>query len=172
MSVVAACHQMGLSMEDAARGICRFTGASRRFELTGTPCGVRCYHDYGHNPAEYRTVIPSAVRMARSLGGRSIIVSQPHTYSRTKALFDDYLTAFDGADIVLVSDIFAAREVDPGDIHSTQLVAALQNCGVNAIYLPGFDELEAWLRANWHENDVVLTLGCGNINLLNERLNA
>ena len=119
-----------------------------------------------------RTVIPSAVRMARSLGGRSIIVSQPHTYSRTKALFDDYLTAFDGADIVLVSDIFAAREVDPGDIHSTQLVAALQNCGVNAIYLPGFDELEAWLRANWRENDVVLTLGCGNINLLNERLNA
>ena len=102
--------------------------------------------------------------------GRLFVVSQPHTYSRTKALFSGYLSAFTGADEVLVTDIFAAREKDPGDIHSTQLVEALQRLGVNATYTKDFEGTERYLRAHWRPGDIVLTLGCGNINLLNEQI--
>jgi len=98
------------------------------------------------------------------------VVFQPHTYSRTKTLFDQYMDCFEGADTVLITDIFAARETDPGDIHSTMLVDALQKHGVPAVYTPDFDACETYLRANWHEGDVVITLGCGNINLLNDQI--
>ena len=130
--------------------------------------GVALYHDYGHNPAEFATVVP--LGKAAAGAHRLFAVCQPHTYSRTKALFDQYLTCWDGADEVLVTDIYAAREKDPGDIHATMLVKALQEAGVPAVYTPDFDACEAYLRAHWAPGDAVLTLGCGNINLLNEQI--
>lgn len=167
LGVIACARLLGLSMEEIAPALESFHGAHRRFEHTGDVDGVHLYHDYGHNPEEYRTVIPVAAALPH---GKLFVVSQPHTYSRTKALFQDYLTAFAGADEVLVTDIFAAREKDPGDIHSTQLVDALQKQGVNAVYTRDFDGTEAYLRAHWQPGDVMLTLGCGNINLLNEQI--
>lgn len=168
LGVVAACRTLGLSGEAIARGLTAFAGAHRRFELTATVEGVKLYHDYGHNPAEFRSVIPLADAVAGN--HHLFVVCQPHTYSRVKRLFADYLTCFDGADTVLVTDIYAAREKDPGDIHSTMLVDALQKAGVPAVYTPDFDACEAYLRAHWQPGDVMITLGCGNINLLNEQL--
>ena len=78
--------------------------------------------------------------------------------------------AVEGADTVLITDIYAAREKDPGDIHATMLVDALQKNNVPAVYTPDFDACEAYLRAHWHPGDVVITLGCGNINQLNDQL--
>ena len=69
-----------------------------------------------------------------------------------------------------MTDIYAAREKDPGDIHATMLVKALQEAGVPVVYTPDFDACEAYLRAHWAPGDAVLTLGCGNINLLNEQI--
>jgi len=71
---------------------------------------------------------------------------------------------------VLVTDIFAAREKDPGDIHATMLVEAMQKEGVPAHYTPTFDDAEAYLRAHWQPGDLVITMSCGNINLLNDQL--
>lgn len=158
---------LGVEMPAIRSALETFGGAHRRFEHTGDVCGVALYTDYGHNPEEYRSVIPLAAALPH---GHLFVVSQPHTYSRTKALFNDYLTAFTGADTVLVTDIFAAREKDPGDIHSTQLVDALKQKGVPAVYTKDFDGTEAYLRAHWQPGDVVITLGCGNINLLNEQM--
>ena len=95
---------------------------------------------------------------------------QPHTYSRTKTLFDGFLKCFDDADEVLVTDICAAREVDPGDINSGMLVDAMVKCGIRAHLTPTFDDTEAYLRAHWKEGDSVVTLGCGDIDLLNEQI--
>lgn len=168
LGATAALHELGFSGEEIARGLAAFAGAHRRFERTGTVQGVALYHDYGHNPAEFATVVP--LGKAAAGAHRLFAVCQPHTYSRTKALFDQYLTCWDGADEVLVTDIYAAREKDPGDIHATMLVKALQEAGVPAVYTPDFDACEAYLRAHWAPGDAVLTLGCGNINLLNEQI--
>ncbi len=167
LGVVACARLLGLSGKRIAQALGEFHGVHRRFEHTGDVDGVQLYHDYGHNPEEYRSVIPLAAALPK---GRLFVVSQPHTYSRTKALFSGYLSAFTGADEVLVTDIFAAREKDPGDIHSTQLVEALQRLGVNATYTKDFEGTERYLRAHWRPGDIVLTLGCGNINLLNEQI--
>lgn len=95
---------------------------------------------------------------------------QPHTYSRVKTLFDDYLTCTQAADFTLVTDIYAAREKDPGDINSQMLVDGMRAHGVDAVLTPTFDDTEAYLRAHWQPGDLVLTMGCGNINLLNEQM--
>jgi len=169
LAVICACKLLGVEDDKIVSGLNNFAGAHRRFELTATVDGVKLYHDYGHNPAEFTTVVP----LGKAVAGKDhklFVVCQPHTYSRTKALFNDYLTCFDGADEVLVTDIFAAREKDPGDIHATMLVKAMLEKGIPAVYTPDFDACEAYLRANWHEGDVMLSLGCGNINQLNDQL--
>ena len=95
---------------------------------------------------------------------------QPHTYSRTKKLFSQFLDAFHDADQVLVTDICAAREQDPGDIASSMLIQPLRDHGSPAHLTPSFDDAEAFLRAHWQPGDLVVTLGCGDIDLLNEQI--
>jgi len=127
---------------------------------------MEMYHDYGHNPAEMR----AAVSMAKLQDRRIIAVMQPHTFSRVKTLFSDYLTCTRDADITLVTDIFAARETDPGDINSHMIVNGMRMQGIDAYLTPGFDDAESWLLENGREGDLVLTMGCGNINLLNDQM--
>ena len=95
---------------------------------------------------------------------------QPHTYSRVKRLFDDYLTCTERADFTLVTDICAAREKDPGDINSGMLVDGMKAHGIEAVWTPSFDDTENYLRAHWMPGDLVITMGCGDINLLNAQM--
>ncbi len=166
LTALAAAHRLSVPFDKAAESIARFKGAHRRFEFTGAVQGMDMYHDYGHNPAEMRV----AIDMAKLQNRRVIAVMQPHTYSRVKTLFDEYLTCTAKADITLVTDIFAAREVDPGDIHTGMLIDGMKQHGVKAHHTPDFDATEAWLLQNGQENDLVITMGCGNINLLNEQM--
>ena len=167
LAAIAVCAVRGVPMDSAREGLAAFTGAHRRNELTGTVDGVRLYTDYGHNPAEIR----SALSIARLTPHRKLwSVWQPHTYSRTKTLFNAFLDTFGDADELLVTDICAAREQDPGDISSSMLIAPLRERGVNAHLTPTFDDAEAYLRAHWQAGDVVITHGCGDIDLLNEQI--
>lgn len=167
LAVIAACHIRGLDMQKVAEALSSFVGAHRRFELTSTTDGVRCYTDYGHNPAEIRNALQIAsLQPHKALWS----VFQPHTYSRTKTLFDQFLETFDLADHVLITDICAAREVDPGDIHSGMLIEPLRARGVDAVLTPSFDDAEAYLRAHWQSGDVMVSHGCGDIDLLNEQI--
>ncbi|MGI6725059.1 MAG: UDP-N-acetylmuramate--L-alanine ligase [Christensenellales bacterium] len=168
LCALAVAHEQGLPVQAAADSLARFTGAHRRFEHTGTVQGMELYHDYGHNPAEMRV----AVAMAKLQGRRVIAVMQPHTFTRVKTLFEDYLTCTQEADITLVTDIFAAREKDPGDISTPMLVEGMRRHGIQAYHTPGFDDTETWLLQNGQPGDLVLTMGCGNINLLNDQMNA
>ena len=167
LASLAAANAMGADLEKAAASLSAFAGAHRRFEHTGDIDGVHMYHDYGHNPVEMR----GALSVACEQGAKHVwAVMQPHTYSRVKTLFNDYLTCTEAADYTLVTDICAAREVDPGDINSGMLVEGMRKHGINAVLTPSFDDTEAYLRAHWEPGDLVLTMGCGDINLLNEQM--
>lgn len=167
LATMAAAVAVGARPEDVADSLARFTAPHRRFELTGTVCGVRLYTDYGHNPAEMHSALENAVRQPHN---RLFAVMQPHTYSRVKTLFKDYIHCCDLADELLITDIFAAREKDPGDIHATMLVDAIAATGQKVTYTPTFDDAEAYLRAHWQPGDLVITMSCGNIHLLNAQI--
>lgn len=164
LGALAGALALGCDGEKACRSLSQFEGVHRRFEHTGIVQGMHLYHDYGHNPAEMK----SAVSVACMQGRRVIAVMQPHTYSRVKGLFKDFLTCTKAADVTLVTDIYAAREKDPGDIHSRMLVEGMKEHGVDAHLTPDFEDTEAWLLRHGKEGDLVLTMGCGNINLLND----
>ena len=167
LAAYAACRQTAAEPAQIAASLSHFAGVHRRFELTGVIDGVRLYHDYGHNPDEMRAAVSVAVRQKAN---RVWAVMQPHTFSRVKRLFNDYLTCTEAADITLVTDICAARETDPGDINSGMLVEGMRAHHVNAVLTPSFDDTERYLREHWQPGDLVLTMGCGDINLLNEQI--
>ncbi|MBR6185955.1 MAG: UDP-N-acetylmuramate--L-alanine ligase [Clostridia bacterium] len=167
LAAFAASVASGADRQAAAESLSRFAGVHRRFELTGIIDGVKMYHDYGHNPTEMKAAL-SVARMQKP--NRLWAVMQPHTYSRVKSLFQDYLTCTLAADFTLVTDIYAAREKDPGDIKAEMVVAGMREHGINAVHTPSFNDTENYLRAHWQPGDLVLTMGCGNINLLNEQM--
>jgi len=159
--------ELGADPDQAAQSIGTFLGAHRRFELTSVENGCEVFTDYGHNPAEMRNAMTVARKRCK---GRLFAVMQPHTFSRVKTLFDGYLTCTDQADVTLVTDICAAREKDPGDINSGMLVEGMKRNGLDAVWTPTFDDAEQWLRAHWRPGDLAITMGCGDINLLNEQI--
>ncbi|MEG0768004.1 MAG: UDP-N-acetylmuramate--L-alanine ligase, partial [Clostridia bacterium] len=165
MASLAAAHTLGADVSQAAQALCHFSGVHRRFEQTGEVEGVLFYHDYGHNPTEMH----NALSVAKMQPHRKLwAVMQPHTYSRVKRLFADYIHCCDSADEILITDIYAAREKDPGDINANMLVQAIEKTGQSVHYTPNFADTEAYLRAHWQPGDLVLTMGCGNINVLND----
>ena len=167
LAVIAVAHIRGLDMAKVSQALASFVGAHRRFELTSVTDGVKCYTDYGHNPAEIKNALKIASMQPH---GALWSVWQPHTYSRTKTLFDQFLETFYDADHVLVTDIMGAREVDPGDINSEMLIGPLRARGVDAVLTPTFDDAEAYLRAHWQSGDLMVSHGCGDIDLLNEQI--
>ena len=167
LAAIAAADVLGVDAENSAEIIGRFHGAHRRFELTDTIDGVEIFHDYGHNPAEMRNAVSIARKRCR---GKLWAVMQPHTFSRVRTLFNDYLTCTAEADHTLVTDICAAREADPGDLNSGMLVEGMKKHGVDAVWTPSFDDTEKFLKEHWAPGDLVLTMGCGDINLLNDQI--
>ena len=168
MAAIAAAVRLGVDPKKAAESISRFIGAHRRFELTGVQEGVEIFHDYGHNPTEMRNALSIARKRCT---GRLWAVMQPHTFSRVRTLFDEYLDCTGDADFTLVTDICAAREKDLGDLNSGMLVEGMRRHGIDAVWTPSFDDTERYLRSHWKSGDLVLTMGCGDINLLNEQMN-
>ena len=167
MAAVASAVHLGLDAAKAAETLSRFSGAHRRFELTDTIDGVEIFHDYGHNPAEMKNAVSIARKRCR---GRLWAVMQPHTFSRVRTLFDQYLTCTEAADFTLVTDICAAREPDPGDLNSGMLVEGMLRNGISAVWTPSFDDTEEYLKSHWKPGDLVITMGCGDINLLNDQI--
>ena len=169
IAAIAMAHHLGIDIQLACSIAGRFTGTHRRFEMTGTLNGAEVFHDYGHNPTEMHNAISIARKRCRR--GRLWAVMQPHTYSRVKTMFEDYLSCTEEADVTLITNIFAAREKDPGDINSGMLVEAMKKKGVDARLTPEFDDAIKVLRSEVRAGDVVITMGCGDIYKLNDKLN-
>ncbi len=147
----------GLSPDLISSGILSFTGAARRMELKGTVKGARIYDDYGHHPTEVKTTLEGVRKMLE--GGRLFCVFQSHTYSRTRALFDDFVDALSVADRVIVADIYAAREIDTLGV--TPELLAKKIAGGSACH--GFEAIARLLQSELKQGDIAVVMGAGDI---------
>ncbi|MGI6703940.1 MAG: UDP-N-acetylmuramate--L-alanine ligase [Clostridia bacterium] len=144
-----------------------FTGTHRRFEIKGRLKGSMVVDDYAHHPAEIRATLAAAQNFPHN---QIWCVFQPHTYTRTKFLLYEFADSFKGADRIIITDIYAAREKDTGEIHSTHLVEAIKANDQNAIYIPGFEDVVRHLSENLQAGDLVLTVGAGDVYKIGEML--
>ena len=150
----------GITDESITESLAAFEGTWRRFEYRGTTVrGAEVYDDYAHHP----TAIKKTIQAARErTSGKLFIAFHPHTYSRTRDLFEEFTTAFEGADKVIIAPIFAAREPDDGETTSEKLAAHIKETGIDAS-AGTFDEIEALLAREPGEGDLVITMGAGDI---------
>ena len=157
LACAAAADICGISPEDISRGLGAFCGAKRRMEYKGNLFGAEIYDDYGHHPTEVLTTLNGAKGIAKN---RLICLFQPHTYSRTKELFDGFTAAFEAADKVFLSDIYAARETDDGSVSSSMLAEAI---GTKAVYSGDLSSSAKMLREELSEGDTLVVMGAGDI---------
>jgi UDP-N-acetylmuramate--alanine ligase len=147
---------MGLPLKEAATVLCDFDGTGRRFELKGQAAGVTVIDDYAHHPTEIRATLSAA--RARYPGRRIWAVWQPHTYSRTQTLFDEFVLAFNDADEVIVSEIYAARELRQS-LSGADVARAMHH--PSARFIPDLDAIRDHLLAHLKTGDVLLVLSAG-----------
>ncbi len=158
----------GIELSKMQKTLNEFCGAKRRFELKKQlPGNILIYDDYAHHPTEIKATLAAAKQKEHN---RIIAIFQPHTYSRTKELLDDFSTSFSDADIAIITDIYAAREVDDGTISSKDLVNKILQNKSNAIYISTFDDIKEYVHKIAKPNDIILTIGAGNINHLSDIL--
>lgn len=157
----------GISISDVQNGIQTYTGVGRRFEYKGNFQGISVYDDYAHHPSEIRATLAAS----RYLHPNKLIsIFQPHTYSRTKSLLDDFAVSFDNSDVVIITDIYASREIDEGIVSSEQLVEKIKEHGKNAVYLRNIGEIQKYLKNIAEIGDVIFTIGAGDVYKIGEQL--
>lgn len=167
LAAIACSYAMDIDNNYFIDGIQNFSGTKRRFEFKGTFNDAIVIDDYAHHPTEILATL-RAVKMMKPK--RILCVFQPHTYTRTISLIDDFAKSFSNADVVLIVDIYAAREPDLGVIHSRDLVEKLINNNVNAIYLNSFYEASNYFINNAKKGDIILTIGAGDVYLIGESI--
>ena len=163
LAAASAAWVLGVPGAAVEEGLNAFTGAGRRFEKKGTVNGADVYDDYAHHPDELRALLT----MAKTLGYRRIVCAfQPHTYSRTKALFDRFVEVLSQPDVTLLAEIFAAREVNELGISSKDLCEKIPG----SEYFATLKALTARLREITRPGDLILTVGAGDIYTVGEAL--
>lgn len=163
LAASAAAIILGLPASAVTDGLFEFTGAGRRLERKGVYNGAVIYDDYAHHPGEIHALLDAV----QSLDYKRIIVAfQPHTYTRTKALFNDFVRELSRPDIVFLAEIYAAREKNTIGISSNDLAKKIPG----AVFCPTFEELEAKLRETAQDGDIILTVGAGNIYTVGEHI--
>ncbi len=165
LACFAACYALGVPNEIIRTSLRKFTGTHRRFELKGIVDGIRVVDDYAHHPTEIMATLKAAKSCAR---GKVLCVFQPHTYSRTHELMDQFSKAFTMADRVYLTDIYAAREKDTGLVHSSQLADRINQVMNNAIYVSSFKEAVDHLIQDSSPGDMILTMGAGDVDRVAE----
>ena len=154
---------LDLSPDQIRAALENFRGVDRRFQLRGKAAGVSVIDDYGHHPTEIRATLAAA----RQCGFRKIhVIFQPHRYTRTQDLMDEFATAFGGADTLTILAIYAASEKPIEGVTAEVLARRIQEGGHVAHYVPSFNEAVDIAVATAQEGDMILTLGAGNVSQL------
>ena len=167
LSAIALARYLDISIEAIQKGLSAFEGTDRRFEYKGELGGITIIDDYAHHPTEIAATLEAAKKYPHKT---TWCVFQPHTYTRTKAFLDEFAQALSKADKVVLADIYAAREVDPGDISSADIMEKIKELGTEAYYFPTFDEIENFLLKNCVTGDLLITMGAGDIVKVGESL--
>lgn len=167
LAVIALGMKLHLSLEHIQKGIASFNGTDRRFQLKGKLHGITIVDDYAHHPTEIKATLSAA----RNLPYKKIwCVFQPHTYTRTKALMQEFADSLTLADHVILADIFPARETDTLGISSKDLQSRILNTGTPCEYFSTFDEIENYLLENCIHGDLLITMGAGDVVKIGENL--
>ncbi len=163
LASIAVSNILGIDSAVATRALSLFGGTSRRFEHKGEIHGVTIIDDYAHHPTEIKATLTAAQNYPH---GKIWCVFQPHTYTRTKALLDEFAEALSLADKVVLVDIYAARETDTLGISSRTLCDKIKELGHDCTYFPtydGFSEVEKFLLQNCTKGDLLITMGAGDV---------
>ena len=163
LAAAAASLCLGISPTAIKYGLAGFSGAGRRFEYKGKYNGADVYDDYAHHPSELKALLDAVEKLGYK---RTILVFQPHTYTRTMALFDDFVRQLKRADILYLAEIFAAREKNTLGISSKDLADRISG----ARFFKTFGEIEDSLRETARPGDLILTVGAGNVYKTGEHL--
>lgn len=147
-------------------GLSSCKGAHKRFEYKGEKNGVTVIDDYAHHPAEIKATLSTAKKIKHN---KIYCVFQPHTYTRTKTLFNEFTTAFNDADELILMDIYAAREVDTGLVSSDELGDAIRKTGVKCTNVHSHDEAVEYVSSKLQEGDLLLTVGAGDVVIVGEK---
>ena len=167
LAAIAVADLLGIERSASQKGLSSFGGAHRRFELKGTLGNVTVIDDYAHHPTEIKATLTTAKNTPHN---ELWVVFQPHTYTRTHALFEEFADALKGFDHVLVVDIYAAREKDTGLVHAKDLANRIKEYGTDTHYFATFDAAENFLLKNCKKNDLLITMGAGDVYLIGEEL--
>ena len=167
LAAVAAADRMGFSREACLKGLAAFSGTDRRFQYKGVKSGFTIIDDYAHHPTEIKATLGAAKACPHD---RIVCVFQPHTYSRTKSLLHEFARALSQADIVVLADVYAARETDTLGVSSETLQAEIRSLGHECFYFSEFSEIEKFLLANCRKNDLVITMGAGDVDKIADNL--
>lgn len=161
LATIATADALHINIEDIRNGLEAFDGTKRRFEIKGTYNGITIVDDYAHHPTEIQATLAAAKRTSHN---EIWCVFQPHTYTRTKALLPEFAKALQAADHVVLTKIYAAREQDTGMVSSEDLAELLQKqYQTDVTYFPTFEEAETYLKKNCKKNDLLITMGAGDI---------
>jgi UDP-N-acetylmuramate--alanine ligase len=162
LACIAVADELEVPLDVMKEALATFHGVARRFTVVGEPGGVALVDDYGHHPAEVRATLAAA---RRAYSGRVLVAFQPHRYSRTKALFQEFAQAFNDADEVLFADVYPAGEAPIPGADSAHLADAARRHGHHAAsHVADRNELIASLARLAQPGDVVIALGAGDIN--------
>jgi UDP-N-acetylmuramate--alanine ligase len=170
LATIAIADELQVELDHVRRALASFTGVQRRFTIVGEHNGVVIVDDYGHHPAEVQATLDAA---QRAYGRRIVVAFQPHRYSRTHHCFDELTRAFNRADVLLLSEVYAAGEAPIEGADSAHLAEAIRAHGHRDVTLvPNVDDLVDALAARAQPGDVILTMGAGNITKVGHALYA
>jgi len=157
---IALCDAYGISVDTTANALLKYTGASRRLEYKGLVNGAKVYDDYGHHPTEINATVKGIMNKKFN---ESWVVFEAHTYSRLSQHLKEFAESLIHFDHIIIIDIYAAREVNTYNIHEEDLIKEINKLGKEAKHISDYDEIVNYLKDNVKENDIVLTLGAGNV---------
>ncbi len=160
MAAICVADVCGIEKGTSIAALRAFTGTDRRFELKGKIGGMTIIDDYAHHPTEINATLTAAKNYPHS---RLIVAFQPHTYTRTQAFLKDFANVLSQADVVILSDIYAAREKNTIGISSRDLQEEILKLGTSCHYFPTFDEIENFILENCSSGDLLITMGAGDI---------
>lgn len=160
LACISLCHSYGIEKLDMKEALKKYTGANRRFEYIGNYNGASIYDDYGHHPTEIKA---TAIALKKKTYNTSWVIFQPHTYSRTKNLLNEFAESLTYFDNIIITDIYAARESNTYGVSSNDIVNKIQELGKKAIYISKFEDIVTYLNKNVKKDDIVLTLGAGTV---------
>lgn len=167
LAAIALSYMYGISFDDIKNGLSKYSGASRRMEYKGDFSGAKVYDDYGHHPTEIEATAKAILKKDHN---KSFVIFEPHTYSRVNKHKSDFAKSLCDFDNIIITDIYAAREKNEYNVKEEDIINELKKYDKDAIHISDYEDIKNYLKSKVNSNDIILTLGAGNVTKLADLL--